>query len=345
MPGGKSSAAFLLPAACLIVLGAIQQPLYQILVRVNTVSVVTCRDIPSWFRFENCTGSQLYGEVGRDLEPAQMANAEYSIMLSRVSLGLASISGHESQPRLWSANTTRKAADDKFSGDDVVPDSLNNWVFQRKANPTSKTDPASDFFVAGIPAGTTTGVLRQHLMRLSSSIRCQEVDPSEFPSQCAGDQPFTVTWEHVLDRKLRICVPGDYTAFPWALNRSRQEHIEELYIDVNDTRRTYEWEPDAIYLEYNISHSIHCTATTTRGYFEMGNDWNDDTYGPLLEQWPDAAHMAENSNDWTDTRRWGRSWEELKPYVPSDVYVRWSRIWHHANARQGYLFWRPYINS
>ena len=332
MPGGKSSAAFLLPAACLIILGAIQQPLYQILVRVSTVSVVTCKDIPSWYRFENCTGSQLYGEVGRDLEPAQMANAEYSVMLSRVSSGLASISGHESQPRLWSANTTQKAADDKFSGDDIVPDSLNHWVFQRKANSTPKTDPVPDFFVAGVPAGTTTGVLRQHLMRLSSSIRCQEVDPGEFPSQCPGDQPFNVTLEQVWVTHMRICVPGDYTAFPWNLNRSRQEHVEELYIDVVDKGDTFDDHPT--HPTPNISHTIHCSATTTRGYFEMGNDWNHNTYGPLLEQWPDAVQMAEEFNDWTDTSRWGKSWEEVKPYVPSDVYVRSVQTQRHTNAWQ-----------
>ncbi|KAI4646106.1 uncharacterized protein J4E79_010615 [Alternaria viburni] len=245
-----------------------------------------------------------------------MANAEYSVMLSRVSSGLASISGHESQPRLWSANTTQKAADDKFSGDDVVPDSLNHWVFQRNSNSTSKTDPVPDFFVAGVPAGTTTGVLRQHLMRLSSSIQCQEVDPSEFPSQCPGDQPFTVSWD-VLDTKVRMCVPGDYTAFPWDLSRGRQEHIEEIHIDVNDTSIADDF--DSTNLMWDTSYSIRCTATTIRGYFEMGNNWNHNTYGPLLERWPDTAQMAEDFNDWTDTSRWGPSWEAVKPYVPSDI--------------------------
>jgi hypothetical protein len=31
-----------------------QQPLYPILVGVTTVSVVTCKDIPSWYRFDGC---------------------------------------------------------------------------------------------------------------------------------------------------------------------------------------------------------------------------------------------------------------------------------------------------
>jgi hypothetical protein len=59
-PDRKSSAAFLLPAKGLILFGAIQQPLYQILVKECRFSVITCRDIPSWRRSDNCTGDRLY---------------------------------------------------------------------------------------------------------------------------------------------------------------------------------------------------------------------------------------------------------------------------------------------
>jgi hypothetical protein len=104
-PDTKSSAAFLLPAACLIFFGAIQQPLYQIVARVDTVSVATCRDIPSWYRFDNCTGDKIYKEIGRDIEPAQMAIAEQLAIRSRVASELSSISVDELQPNLWSVNT------------------------------------------------------------------------------------------------------------------------------------------------------------------------------------------------------------------------------------------------
>jgi hypothetical protein len=64
-----------------------------------------------------------------------------------------------------------------------------------------------------------------------------------------------------------------------------------------------------LYPSQNTSYTIHCTATTTRGYFELGNDWNLNTYGPLLDQWPNRVQMAEDFNDWTLT--------DLGGYIPS----------------------------
>jgi len=320
MPGGKSSARFLLPAACLIFLGAIQQPLYQILVRVDTISVVTCRDIPSWYKYGDCKGVQLYEEVGRDPEPATMGHTSNLGSRSHLALSLASLSGHESQPYLWSTNATYKATGKKFGQDSLVPDSLNYWIFQRKNISDSGEEPVPDFFAAGVPTGTTTGVLRQHLMRLNSSVSCQEIDPSEFPSRCPGDHPLTVFWEHVVNASVRICVPGDYATFPWALNRSRQELLEEIYISMEDTGIGSSWGPG--YVELNLTSTIHCVARTTRGYFELGNNWNDNMYGPLLELWPDTVQMANDFNDFTDTWEQEGAWgPSVKPFVPSDMYV------------------------
>lgn len=319
IPGEKSSAAFLLPAACLIILGAVQQPLYQILVGVSTTSVVTCRDVPSWFQFSNCTGRQLYGEVGRDIEPAQLAVSRHLLMRSRVDSGLASISVDDAQPYLWSVNATYKPNVDTF-GHLAAPglSTLRRWVFERQTLSYWELDgPVPEFFVASLPAGTTTGVLRQHLMRLNSSVSCEEIDSSEFPSPCPGDRPFNVSWQRVIDTDVRICVPGDYTTFPWTLSRSRQEHMEEIYIDINDTSLgTSQF--DSLNSQSNTSYSIHCTATTTRGYFELGNDQNKNTHEPILEQWPTEAQMQENFNDWTD--------DLDEDYVPSEVYVNTSMI-------------------
>lgn len=321
MPGGKSSARFLLPAACLIFLGAIQQPLYQILVRVGTISVVTCRDVPSWYKYGDCKGVRLYEEVGRDLEPATMVHTSNLGSRSHyLALGLASLSGHESQPYLWSTNATYKATGNKFGQDSLVPDSLNYWIFQRKNISDFGEEPVPDFFAAGVPTGTTTGVLRQHLMRLNSSVSCQEIDPSEFPSRCPGDHPLTVFWEHVVNASVRICVPGDYATFPWALNRSRQELFEEIYIRIEDTGIGSSWGPG--YTDLNLTYTIHCVARTTRGYFELGNNWNNNIHGPLLELWPDAGQMANDFNDFTDTWEQQGAWDpSVKPFVPSDMYV------------------------
>jgi hypothetical protein len=195
--------------------------------------------------------------------------------------------------------------------------SLRYWVFMRNdISLQSKLvdEPIPDFFVAGLPAETATGVLRQHILRLNSSISCEEVDAGEFPSRCPGEQPLTVFWKRFLDTEVRICVPGDYTAFPWSLRRSRQDLTEEMYIDVKDLSISDQDTEDPT---FNTSSTVRCTATTTRGYFELGNNWNNNTYGPLLEHWPKPAEMAENFNDWTD------SYGDCPDVIPSDMYVRW----------------------
>ena len=311
--GRKTRARFLVPAACLILLGAIQQPLYQILVRVGTAAVITCECVPAWHAHGTCptspdpgsfsSGTELYEEIGRDLEPGTMAIVEHLPMLSRVISGLASLSDTESQFRLWSLDAAYTEAD-KWSGWGIPDDSLFHWLFWRRTR--LDTDPYPDFFVAGIPRGTTTGVLRQPVMRLNSSVVCDEVDPKDFPSPCLGDQPLTVSWQGVFEKNVRICVPGNYTAFPWTPSRDRQDLVEEIYINVNHTSiaNSYRRQVDPL---FNASYSIRCTATTTRGYFELGNYHNNNTYGPLLEQWPDTEQMAvafNNGNHWRYLR-WG----------------------------------------
>ena len=126
IPGGKSSAAFLLPAACLILFGAIQQPLYQILVGSGTVHVATCMDIPYWNSNCSARGYRLYTEVGQDIEPAKMAIIPHLLIRSRVALGLASITPDEAQSYLWSVNATYHPDPTiSWSG---LSSSLRNWV-------------------------------------------------------------------------------------------------------------------------------------------------------------------------------------------------------------------------
>jgi hypothetical protein len=126
-------------------------------------------------------------------------------------------------------------------------------------------------------------------MKLNSSISCEEIDPGEFPSPCPGDRPFTVFWERFIDTDVRICVPGSYIACPWSLRHCFQELIKEIYLEikdksfVRDDRSGQDWW-DSENPPFNTSYTIRCTETTTRRYFEQGKDWNNNTYGTLLEQ-------------------------------------------------------------
>lgn len=322
--GQKSGVSFLLPAACLILIGAVQQPLYQILVGVGKISVTTCHDIPYWDPHpgDGCYLFPLYEKIGTTIEPARMALAKHSVLRSRMALELASISVDESQSYIWSVNT-------KF----VSLSSLNYWVFAR--NHISilyyGINPIPDFFVAGLPARTTTGVLRNHIMRLNSSVSCEAVDAGNFPSPCPGDRPLSVFWENFLDTEVRICVPGDYTAFPWSLSRNRQDLTEEMYIDIKNTSIGRN-DGNTDNPPSNTSSTFCCKATTTRGYFELGNNWNNNTYGPLLEHWPDSAEMEESFNDWNDP------YSQCPNSVPSDTYVTRRNTRTGTDSKQRYLF-------
>jgi hypothetical protein len=123
---------------------------------------------------------------------------------------LASVSIDETQTSLWSVNSIAEI-EYVYQEFDSEKESLRYWVFQPYIldNPT-----APDFFVAGLPADTTTGVLREHLMRPDSSVKCEEIDSGVFPSPCPGDRLFTVSLEGVINTDVKVCAPGNYTAFP-----------------------------------------------------------------------------------------------------------------------------------
>jgi hypothetical protein len=184
-----------------------------------------CRDIPSWYQSDGCnsTERQLYEVVGRDIEPAQMAIAEQLCVRIWMALDLALVSVDETQLYLWPTNTIYKSMPNKFGPFVFNTKLLRYWIFKRKAIiafGSDLTDPVADFFVAGLLVRTTTGVLRQYIMRLNSSISCKEIDAGDILLLCPGDQPFTVLWDGFIDMEVRVCVSGSSIASPWSPRRS-----------------------------------------------------------------------------------------------------------------------------
>jgi hypothetical protein len=96
-----------------------------------------------------------------------MAVAEHRVIRSRMALELASISIDESQSNLWNVNAANHV--NPFVSAQIVNfdsqiESLRYLVFRRYDIPGY----LPDVFVAGLPMGATTGVLRQHITRLRS---------------------------------------------------------------------------------------------------------------------------------------------------------------------------------
>lgn len=48
---------------------------------------------------------------------------------------------------------------------------------------------------------------------------------------------------------------------------------------------------------YDLKFTVSCKAATTRGYFELGNERNNYTFGPLLKEWPGEEVVGKEFND------------------------------------------------
>ncbi|KAF3025875.1 hypothetical protein E8E14_014819 [Neopestalotiopsis sp. 37M] len=286
---GKSS-RFLWLAAALISLGAILGPLKSILVQFEQIASVSWADIPP-------NGPFAY-VVGLDPEPADMAILDHDLVLQDVVGSLATASDLETQANLWPIN----------------PDA-GDWV-TAYAEPTTRREffvYASDsdlspdgFFVTALENGTVTGVLREHAIRLNSSIHCEYIAQTDFPTPCPGGRPLDIRIERP-NVKVSLCAPGNMTEFPFTPSRNRQDVGEDLYIDfsVSPGSTSYPIQPFD-------NFTVHCNASTSRGYFELGNTQNDYVYGPLMDTWPDNETMA---RDFNDVRSVGASWAS-----PSEHY-------------------------
>lgn len=233
-------------------------------------------------------------QVGIDLEPAQIAIIPQQYILPRMKSDLANLNPYQAQPYMWPVvdeyglSSSRTFRDGSLSG-----------------------------VVGALPQGTTTGVLREHIMRLNSSASCVSLEASAFPATCSGADPFQASLEYKglyqwgTDNKnistIEICAPGDLGKTPWTLSRNRQDLSEEVFLRIKEDRYDDE--------------VLHCTGRTTRGYFELGNVHNGDVYGPLLEKWPgnNGSSLAEHhfndymKYDWGSDGKYSES-----GYLPSE---------------------------
>jgi hypothetical protein len=291
-----------------ILAGVIQQPLYQILVTFEPKAVTTCADTSyigldgyglSYRECDDRTRNPV--SLGIDVEPAQMAVMQQRFTIARMNPELASISEDGLQPHLWW----------DYADNGTIPNTLSQQPALRfmgwknnQSKPTTDEDPyfhaqnhpllPQRMFVTALHTNTTTGVLRQHAMRFNSTVECKHINQSQFPKECPGEKPFQAEFKRqaIRDTGLAVCAPGEFDKFPWTLSRNRQDIVEELYIDLNISSRH----------ESGYSDTVYCKASTTRGYFELGNVYNNQRYGPLMEKWPSRDEMW---NEYNDYLLWG----------------------------------------
>jgi hypothetical protein len=228
-----------------------------------------------------------YIQMGLDPEPALLAQIPQSIVVQEILKHTAQVNEYDRQPYLWAESNNPSNSHPIETG-----------TFLGYFSDQFTSVNTSGYFQAAIPSGTTTGVLREHALRMNSSVSCELIPKSQFPTSCPGSNPFTATYAANppinVSLELSVCAPGNQTAVPWTISRNRQDISEELFINLGLTNTAGELGPDG-----PGNFTLHCTSTTTRGYFELGSYQNNFKYGPLLQEWPDSGTLASEFNDYT----------------------------------------------
>ncbi|KAL2203818.1 hypothetical protein CC79DRAFT_1388536, partial [Sarocladium strictum] len=120
----------------------------------------------------------------------------------------------------------------------------------------------------------------------------EDANPKYFASA------FEHTGKYSTEIKTSICVEGDHSAVPWSRSRDKQDIAERMWMSVEAPEDTPPGESvnlaEAVY-----SFVISCNASSTRGYFELGNYQNGQQFQDLLEKWPDREEMNSSYNDYT----------------------------------------------
>ncbi len=270
----------------------VQPPIQSALVRYELFSIATCTDVPSEsYRLRNtdipdsCPYNEAYW-AGRssarrrwfDAEPGWLAWFPRGLVVPRVMRKLYDVDSKDIQSYLWPETGPGEGTLPlDFSS---IDDNDFSWFGYSQAPP---------FYAAALPRGATTGVLRYHALRQHTAVGCQAISTRDFPSTCPGDSPFTTSLSGA-GMYIKICVPGVSDRSPWTLSRSRQDLVEDLWID------SYFGGEDSLSAARK-NFTVRCTSNATRGYFEVGSKHNGNMPGPLLETWPSRETLLADFND------------------------------------------------
>lgn len=276
-------------------------PLLQIsAVRVDQVQVAACNDVPYPKNNNKACRTPLnlgYVVGGYDPEPSDMAYAPGNLMARQVRNQLSTFSNLRTLDHIW-PNVAGMGDNWVMNLGDML------YYYQRTS---VKNIP---FYVSNFPQSFNTGVLREHAVRFNSTASCEMVPRSWFPSSCPGTNPLAGEFSS-RETQNRFCVPGDYTVHPWTIDRDRQDITEELWVDNYIPYGSQVLDVESFATSNVKNLTLHCVASTTRGYFELPNYHNDGEAGPLLTRWPSQEVLEAEFDDV----------ETLSTAPPSDACV------------------------
>lgn len=150
--------------------------------------------------------------------------------------------------------------------------------------------PGDKYWISNLVTTTNTGLIKEHSLRLNSSINCQAVPDSDYPDTCSGFETSTNTrlpdseGSENANRsfEFKVCAPGTDQSFPWKLFRDRQEVSHSVFMQLNSDGLSYlsetSGEPDT-----KGAVTVRCSTATTTGYFTLPNKVDTPLAGPIME--------------------------------------------------------------
>ncbi|CAK1359758.1 unnamed protein product [Cercospora beticola] len=262
-------------AILLIALGASLSPLQSVFLTSKTVQ--TPVSLASLGKITDLIDLFDEGSFYNQLTPAELRSA------------LTSTTSTDPQTRLWTADGALNCTGSVGN---------NNTACAFGQVSLANMSQLHDSFIAQLPAGFSTGLVRQFIPRINSSISRERIPAAAFPAHCerSGNSFFASyagTWESgYVNGSLAAsswgvvaCMPTDQSKSLWNKTRNRQTISEQLYLNLTalSSNPYKQW-----WSEDQWSGLFRITLNTTSGYFELPNIMNGGLPGPLLKNGPEA---------------------------------------------------------
>lgn len=243
-------------------------------------------------------------ELGTDPEPGILAKVPRDVVLQQTQARIIEVKSDDVQQYLWHDTNSSSGGgffdvETKYKSKGTIggyyPDGLNISDF--RLPPLDSRLVGDTFFVSSLIKGTSTGALRYHAIRQQSLSNCEIVSREDFPPTCPGANPFVAEYYRG-GVYFRFCVGGDQNQVLWSLTRNSQLVSEHIWMDA--VLENSSSSPDNAFVNDGIpprNFTMHCTVNSTRGFFELNHLHNDNSFSPLLYQWPLPAEMSSFNDD------------------------------------------------
>ena len=235
-----------------------------------------------------------------------LSQRSFNTIVTRNSL--KSTSNTTPQPRLWQENIGCSSSNDTRV-ERCVLETTTLGNFSALSNP----------FVAQLPIGSHTGLIKQFIPRINSTVKWEPLPRDEMPVDC-GEMPNSfyayyanATWppedewgpmgHNPKNWSIQACMPGNQSTSPWSKTYTRQDFTEVLYLNISVMGYEDELDPMLGSDSPATGGVFRITANTTAGYFELPNYMNGGQVGSLIGGDPDSDEICDHECERQKYRR------------------------------------------